>query len=68
MKVTNIIELDALFRLMYFRGLLGVNIQLIDRLFLQDSHFIFSSNMSKNYFQFLRGHLCFENKVETPEL
>ena len=52
-KATNKIEPDALFGLMYFRGLLGVNLQLTDRLFSPDSHFVFSLIMSKNCFQFL---------------
>ena len=31
-KITNRVEIDALFRLTYFRGILGVNLHMTDRL------------------------------------
>ena len=63
-KSTNKIELNALFGVMYFRNLLGMNLCLTDRLFSPNSHFVFSSIMSKNCFRFLRsqyssGFFCF---------
>ena len=66
-KVTNKIELDALLRLIYFRGLFVVNLHLADRLFSPDSHFAFISIMSKSHFQFLRSHFCFDNAEERLE-
>ena len=41
------VEIDALFGLMYFRGILGVNLHMTDRLFSNDSHFVFGAIMSK---------------------
>ena len=46
-KKTSKDEIDALFGLMYFRGILGVNLHMTDRLFSNDSHFIFGAIMSK---------------------
>ena len=54
-------EIDALFGLMYFRGILGVNLHMNDRLSSNDSHFVFGVIMSKNRFRFLKGHICFDN-------
>ena len=52
-KVTDKIEFDALSGMMYFRGLLGVNVQWTDY-FHQIIYFIFfSSVLSKNLFRFL---------------
>ena len=68
MTVTHKMELDPLFGLTYFRGLLDVNLYLTDRLFSADSHFVFSSTMSKNRFRFLRSHLDFDIAEERPEL
>ena len=66
-KGTDKIKLDALFGLMYFRGLLVVNLYLTDRLISPDSYFVFNSIISKNRFRFLQIHLCFGNAEEKPE-
>ena len=58
-KGTNKTELNAHFGVMYFRSLLGVNLYLTDRLFSPNSHFFFSSIMSKNCFRFLRSQYSF---------
>ena len=54
-------EIDALFGLMYFRGVVGVNLHMIDRLFSNDSHFVLGAIMSKKRCRFLKGHICFDN-------
>ena len=54
-KKTDRVEIDALFGLMYFRGILGVNLHMTDRLFSNDSHFVFGAIMSKNRFRFLKA-------------
>ena len=64
---TNRVEIDALFRLMYFRGILGVNLHMTDRLFSSDSHFVFGAIMS-NRFRFLKDHICFDNPQERIQL
>ena len=58
------IETDALFELIYFRGILGVNLHMTDRLFSSDIHLVFGSIMSENCFRFLKGHICFSNPQE----
>ena len=63
-KKTGRVEIDALFGLMYFRGIFGVNLDLTDRLFSNDSHFVFGAIMSKNCFRFLKSHICFKNPQE----
>ena len=60
-KKTDRVELDALFGLMYFRGILGVNLYTTDRLFSNDSHFVFDAIMSKNRLRFFKDHICFDN-------
>ena len=67
-KKTSKDEIDALFGLMYFRGILGVNLHMTDRLFSNDSHFVFGAIMSKNRFRFLKGHICFDNPQERTQL
>ena len=67
-KKTDRVEIDALFGLMYFRGILGVNLHMTDRLFSHDSHFVFGAIMSKNRFRFLKGHICFDNPQERTQL
>ena len=67
-KETDRVEIDALFELMYFRGILGVNLRMTDRIFSSDSHFVFGVTMSKNRFRFLKGHICFDNPQEGTEL
>ena len=46
---------------MYFREILGVNLHITDRLFSNDSYFVFGAIVSKNRFRFLKGHICFDN-------
>ena len=53
-KKTDRVEIDALFGLMYFRGILGVNLHMTDRLFSNDSHFVFGAIMSKSVSNFLK--------------
>ena len=67
-KKTDRVEIDALFGLMYFRGILGVNLHMTDKLFSHDSHFVFGAIMSKNRFRFLKGHICFDNPQERTQL
>ena len=67
-KETDGVEIDALFELMYFRGILGVNLHMTDRIFSSDSHLVFGVTMSKNRFRFLKGHICFDNPQEGTEL
>ena len=51
-------EIDALFGLMYFRGILGIDLHMTDRLFSNDSHFVLDAIMSKKQFQISqRPHL-----------
>ena len=42
---TDRVEIDALFGLMYFREILGVNLRTTDRIFSNDSHFVFGAIM-----------------------
>ena len=49
-KETDGVEIDALFELMYFRGILGVNLHMTDRIFSSDSHFCFWCNNVKKPF------------------
>ena len=53
---------------MYFRGILEVNLHMTDRLFSNDSHFVFVAIMSKNCFRFLKGHIYFDNPQERTQL
>ena len=53
---------------MHFRGILVVNLLMTDRLFSNDSHFVFGAIMSKNRFRFLKGHICFDNPQERTQL
>ena len=39
-----------------------------DRLFSNDSHFVFGAIMSKNCFRFLKGHICFDDPQESTRL
>ena len=39
-----------------------------DRLFSNDSHFVFGAIMSKNRSRFLKGHICFGNPQERTQL
>ena len=67
-KKTDRVEIDALFGLMYFRGILGVNLHITDRLFSSDIYFIFGTIMSKNRFRFLKVHICFDNLQKRTQL
>ena len=44
-KETDHIEINALFGLMYLRGLLGMNLQRVDYLFADEGHYAFGSIM-----------------------
>ena len=67
-KTTDIIELKALFGLMYFRGLLGGNHNSVESLFSDtQGHYIFSAVMSKNRFKFLLSHLTFDDYQDRQE-
>ena len=63
-KKTDRAEVDALFGLMCFREIPGVNLHITDRIFSNDSHFTFAVITSKNHFRFLKGHICFDNPQE----
>ena len=65
---TERVEIDVLFGLMYFRRILGVNLDITDRLFSNGSHFVFGVIMLKNRFRFLRGYIYFENPQERTQL
>ena len=45
-------ETDMLFGLMYFRGILGVNLHINETLFLNESNFVFCAIMSKTVSDF----------------
>ena len=47
-KETDHIEINALFGLMYLRGLFGMNLQKVDYLFTDERHYVFGAIMSKN--------------------
>ena len=64
-KKADRVEIDALLGLMYFRGILGVNLHMTYRLFSNDSHFVFGAIMSKTRFRFLKGHICFDTRKNT---
>ena len=57
-----------LFGLMYFWGILGVNLHMTDRLLSNDSHFVFGAIMSKNRLRLFKGHICFDNSQERTKL
>ena len=65
---TDRVEIDALFGLVYFRGMLGVNLHMTDRLFLNNSNFVFGEIMSKNRFRFFKGDIFFDNPQERTQL
>ena len=67
-KTTDIIELKALFGLVYFRGLLGGNHNSVESLFSEiQGHYIFSEVMSKNRFKFLLSQLTFDDYQDRQE-
>ena len=62
----DIIELKALFDLMYFRGLL--ELVLFESLFSDtQGHYMFSAVMSKNRFKFSLSHLTFNDYQDRQE-
>ena len=63
-KETDHIEINALFGLMYLRGLLGMNLQRVDYLFADEGHYAFGAIMSKNRFKFLLSHITFDNHID----
>ena len=63
-KKTDRVKTNALFGLIYFRGILAINLHMTDRLFLNDSHFVFRAIMSKNHFRFPKRHICLNNPQE----
>ena len=64
-KKADRVEIDALLGLMYFRGRLGVNLHMTDRLVSNDSHFLIGAIMSKTHFRFRKGHICFDRRKNT---
>ena len=67
-KKIDTVEIYAFFGLMYFTGILGVNLHMTDRLFSNDNDFVFGAIMSKNRFRFRKGHICFNNSQERTQL
>ena len=63
-KETDHIEINALFGLMYLRGLLGMNLQRVDYLFADEGHYAFGAIMSKNRFKFHFSHITFDNHID----
>ena len=55
-------EIYALFGLFYFRGLLGLSLNVVLRLFSEKYRQpVFGSTMSRNRFSFLSALLCFDD-------
>ena len=67
-KETDHIEINALFGLMYLRGLLGMNLQRVDYLFTDERHYVFGATMSKNRFKFLLNHITFDNHIDCENI
>ena len=61
----NRVEIDPLFGLMYFRGIIGVILHLTERLLSYDSHFVFGATLN---FRFLKGYIYFDNPQERKQL
>ena len=49
-------------------GIPGINFPMTDKLFSNDTHFVFGAIMSKNRFRFLKDHICFDNPSERTQL
>ena len=47
-KETDHIEINALFGLIYQRGLLGMNLRRVDYLFADERHYVWSSHFKKS--------------------
>ena len=63
-KETDHITINALFGLMYLRGLLGMNLERVDYLFADEGHYAFRAIMSKNRSKFLLSHITFNNHID----
>ena len=66
-KKTDRVEIDALLGLAYFRGILGANTHMTERLLSNEIQFIFGAMMSKTRFRFLKGQICFDSLQERTE-
>lgn len=67
-KVTDTIELKALFGMMYFRDLLGSDHNSVKSLFSDtQSCYVFSAVMSKKCVKLLLGHVTFDHHQEREE-
>ena len=64
MRIVDKVEHDALFGLIYFRGLLWVNLLATEKVFSNESPYVFGATMSKNRFKFLKSHLSFDDPEE----
>ena len=53
---------------MNFKGIPDVNLYIVDRLFSNDSHFVFGAKMLKNRFRYLKGLIFFDNPQERTQL
>ena len=62
------VETDAVFGLMYFRGILGLNLHMTDRLFSNDRQFAFGAIMLKNRLRLLKSYICFDSPQEITQL
>ena len=67
-KLTNEIEFEALLGLLYFRGLYNLNNHSLKEVLFsnRDGLPVFGASMSRQRFEFLMGHLCFDD-FETRE-
>ena len=63
-KETDHIEINALFGLIYQRGLLGMNLRRVDYLFADEGHYAFGAVISKNRFKFLLSLIAFDNHID----
>ena len=63
-KETDHIEINALFGLIYLRGLFGINLQRVDYLFADEEHYAFGAIMLKNRLKFLLSHVTFDNYID----
>ena len=62
------VQIDLLLGLMYFRGKIGVNLHMTDKLFSNESHFVFGAIKPKNRSRFLKGHICFDRNKKATSL
>ena len=67
-RLTDECEMYALFGLMYFRGLLGQSKHHVNDIFSERAgHPVFGRSMSRNRFNFLLAHLCFDDHRNRSE-